>query len=153
MVKEQSITRSTKEQIDKTFSNLMKDVTKVKTFKTAFNSDEVVSTRICWMPSRRACKGNYRQCRLKYKSGKWGHTLCHHLAIAATKFDTIEEVRSAFKDKEVSHRCNNAWCCNPEHLRLESHNDNMSRQRCPVWFKCMDCGQVHRACSHDPPCI
>lgn len=51
------------------------------------------------------------------------------------------------EDLHVSHRCGKARCINPEHLVLESRNENESRKGCPREDK------AWASCPHSPKCI
>ena len=65
--------------------------------------------------------------------------------------------------EDVSHLCHNSKCCNTEHLVIEPHAINMSRQRCPgtitVEYSCphKKCNKLHtvekQVCQHSPPCL
>jgi len=64
---------------------------------------------------------------------------------------------------EVSHLCGVGACCNPAHLVAETHDKNMSRQRClgtivgTLACSHPGCDEAHPfeklVCSHTPPCL
>jgi len=57
---------------------------------------------------------------------------------------------------QVSHLCHNGGCVNFQHIRLESANQNVSRNRCQGWTHVLcPCGCNHRfnPCTHNPQCI
>jgi hypothetical protein len=55
---------------------------------------------------------------------------------------------------DMSHRCQNRWCINPEHLAPESHPKNEDRKFCKrgSHFIHPSFG-IYRNCPCDPPCI
>ena len=47
---------------------------------------------------------------------------------------------------DTSHRCNNPWCVNAEHLCFEANTYNSSRRYCHMF-------KLFKHCRHNPPCI
>jgi len=84
-----------------------------------------------------------------------GRILTHQLAFFASTGNRPS------RDEDVSHLCHNRRCFNAEHLVIESHAANMSRQRCLGTIEgdlpCVCCGSTHRqevnVCKHTPKCI
>ena len=66
----------------------------------------------------------------------------------------LKEGRAANPPLELSHICGNSGCINPDHLALESHAVNMSRDACHargvVEFNGM---YLMEDCPHHPPCL
>lgn len=54
---------------------------------------------------------------------------------------------------EVSHICGNRRCININHLELETHEVNESRNGCPNPLRCALCPARITACSHTKPCL
>jgi len=54
---------------------------------------------------------------------------------------------------EASHLCHQANCIRPDHIVMETKEDNLSRNGCPGVVFCPDCPIVLNGCAHSPPCI
>jgi hypothetical protein len=56
----------------------------------------------------------------------------------------------------ASHRCGHPACLIPDHICIESAEENNSRKGCLVWFQCRGhkgCKRWFLVCPHNPPCI
>lgn len=147
-------------------------------FLFATNKIEISSTG-CWITRTSSVGGNiesYQQVQLQQRvheeSRSRGRALArlyrpaagfertrvlvHQLSLLAERGERPGE------GQDVSHLCHNANCAAPNHLVIESHDTNMSRQRCQGTLvglaKCPhDCGQMHpfelSVCTHNPACI
>jgi hypothetical protein len=67
----------------------------------------------CWLYKGSRAKNGYTE--ISYRSSKWGG---HRLAYFLWKGPIP-------KGQEVRHKCDIRHCCNPEHLELGSHHDNL----------------------------
>ena len=56
-------------------------------------------------------------------------------------------------NKELSHRCDNPGCFNPNHLVLEDHATNMERSKCQYNGIFEVQGKFYSTCPHDPKCL
>lgn len=54
---------------------------------------------------------------------------------------------------DVSHLCHNQWCCQPAHLILENHEDNIARNRCTGYMVSVERQKMTKLCSHNPSCL
>lgn len=90
---------------------------------------------------------------------------CHHIAFfSSAEFDSFSldsavgmaEVKKRLTANwEFSHLCHNTGCINPDHLTLESAQDNQARNMCNGWafVECPQCSEVFNPCKHWPQCI
>lgn len=101
----------------------------------------------CWVPSGKGFDVNRSgYTRTNFHRRK---ILCH---LAMWCLANGKEV--ARQDGDISHLCNNPGCCNPNHLCLEGHQENLDRRHCPGYFYFRDDPTVAwKACTHDPPCL
>lgn len=84
-------------------------------------------------------KDGYFSTKFKFPYAKAKkHSLLHHIIYIL--YHNIYDLDS-IKGAEVSHLCSNKSCINVDHLFLESHADNKSRQGCCP------------PCRHSPECI
>jgi hypothetical protein len=51
-------------------------------------------------------------------------------------------------EMHLSHLCGDARCMNPDHLVVETPEENNSRKNCPVQVECTHCHQITPACNH-----
>lgn len=70
-----------------------------------------------------------------------------HRLVLMVKLNSLElpKYNDTGEKLEASHLCGKSLCTNPEHLVLESHEDNMARLTCHNQKFCSNC--------HQPPCI
>lgn len=112
---------------------------------------EITGKAGCWIHPNKPNDKGYVQ--IAKDSDKKVYT--HHLAVRMVfGSDAVPKDRN----RNVSHLCNNASCCNPDHLVVESSDDNHARKNCPVSRQVTcPCGCNHSfavsVCSHTPPCI
>lgn len=84
--------------------------------------------------------------RTNFRGGK---IMCHCATWCIEKGEELEK-----QDSDISHRCANPACCNPEHLCRESHVANLSRRNCPGYIYFRDDPTTGWClCPHDPPCV
>ena len=86
----------------------------------------------CWEPTYKSTN-NFGHLNIA-KEGNVGRASCHRIAWEMHHAEPIPEGMS------VLHHCDNPACCNPEHLYIGDHTDNMqdrkrrnrtNLQRCP----------------------
>ena len=139
-------------------------------YKT-WNADAVVTDAIapaiptfavshCW-----AVKNRTDNCNVKYNNKSYlqmklndmgGHS--YNLIFGSALFYWYKTGMFAYKGMEVSHRCHNNRCVNPDHMLLESVANNKARNGCAGhgMCACPYCPQrPHKTlmCSHNPPCM
>ena len=114
------------------------------------------------------CQTNSIGCKLCQKSrnkGGTGWVKCkvvkskskkefyiHHLALIAA--GRVGELKGS--PYQVSHLCHQPTCFNPEHLVVETREENLARNRCIgwTWLTCpCPCGVKFNPCTHIPKCI
>lgn len=54
---------------------------------------------------------------------------------------------------DISHLCHRQSCCRPDHLTLEDHNTNVSRNGCSAYLLNTETGELYCVCKHTPNCI
>lgn len=83
-----------------------------------------------WLGKSRSDTG-YGRLDIQHEEGVYAH----RAAYLSTYPDSIPLRNDADREKCVLHTCDNPTCCNPKHLFLGSHNDNMAdkkaKGRCP----------------------
>jgi hypothetical protein len=119
----------------------------------------------CWVTKLKPTKpGGYTQIHVKANKAK---PLWHHLALrAAGRLESWEVLWRGNQKLDVSHRCNDPRCGNPDHLVVESKKTNNQRKGCPgpavrVQVACpgdpanCECSseQYVDLCRHEPRCI
>lgn len=115
------------------------------------NEKHIVGKAGCWIHPNKPNKKGYVQ--VAKDSSKKVYT--HHLAVRMVSgSNAVPTDRS----QNVSHLCGNASCCNPEHLVVESAEENHARKNCRVVRSVTcPCGCQHTfdvsVCAHTPPCI
>jgi hypothetical protein len=84
----------------------------------------------CWTWVGGRCRGGYGQFRRKVE-GKWRMYKAHRYAYEHYKGPIP-------KGLLVRHKCDNAWCVNPEHLELGTSKDNTQdiiKRRGPILIR------------------
>ena len=74
-------------------------------------------------------------------SSDWSETKVYLYTAMALSGD-----ESPPKGLDTSHRCNNPWCVNPEHICFEANIYNSTRRYCHMF-------KAFAECKHEPPCI
>lgn len=76
----------------------------------------------CWPHTKKANKGGYGQMKIKQVT-----FLMHRIAYCLTFPGEIEFRAPADKNQKtfVLHKCDNPRCCNPHHLFVGTHTENM----------------------------
>lgn len=108
-------------------------------------------TAQCWVYPNKPNQKGYIQVALS--SNKKIYT--HHLALRMTQGAAAIPVH---RKQNVSHRCSNSACCNPDHLVLETAEQNHARKNCLVTKEVVcpcGCENMFTAniCGHVPPCL
>jgi hypothetical protein len=139
-------------------------------FKT-WNADAVITDSIagvpptfavshCWGVKNRTENANvkynnksYLQLKLNDVGGR-----SYNLIFGSALFYWYKTGMFAYKGMEVSHRCHNNRCVNPDHMLLETVANNKARNGCAGhgMCACPYCPQrPHKTlmCSHNPPCM
>jgi hypothetical protein len=70
----------------------------------------------------------------------------------------VGTIKLGGQDMDVSHRCANTKCMNPDHMCLENKEANNRRKNCLVWIECHhpNCDRSEGfifVCTHQPRCI
>ncbi len=87
------------------------------------------------MATFKAGKGETAAKRGGAVSYKWQPQLIHRISVRA--FGSWEEQQKMFEARpDVSRLCHEPTCFNPQHLVLEEHADNMTRQKCNARLEC-----------------
>lgn len=134
------------------FNQYTTQLTKVDdTYEWLISITEVVpdSTRNinCWIPKKVAgIDTNMNYNRISFQ----GKTLAHRFVYL---YHHPELVPTTKPQLDVSHLCDNGYCCRPSHLHLEEHNENIQRQKCLGYVIIPNNStQVLSFCEHDPKC-
>ena len=96
----------------------------------------------------KGCKDSqgYGKKRVLWPSGERSVERTHRLAFMVhNKSSNLPRHNSYGEPVEVSHLCHNKLCINMEHLVLESHRENTSRNYCRRVGVC--------TMAHAPPCV
>jgi len=114
----------------------------------------------CWGVKNRTENANvkynnksYLQLKLNDVGGQ-----SYNLIFGSALFFWYKTGLFAYKGMEVSHRCHNNRCVNPDHMLLETVANNKARNGCAGHGQCA-CPYCPRRphttlmCSHNPPCM
>jgi len=96
----------------------------------------------CWFSTRQAKPGN--RGHIQFSVNKIGLYL-HRVAYWSKGLGDAQG--------DVSHLCNHAACCNPDHLVDESTLLNNHRKGCKVWVISAYSGVLTWLCNHKPFCF
>lgn len=100
----------------------------------------------CWKPNKTSgiddTTAGYK--RMSFNGKK---VLCHVLVWL------FHHPGESLDGDDVSHRCQNKWCCRPSHLVKEDRSTNKSRDNCLGYLIEYDDPEiVIKLCKHEPPC-
>lgn len=121
-------------QYFKTMATRLNDLgsQKLESLRTKLLSRITISTRGCWIFQGATRKG-YGAMRISPDDP----------VVGAHQVSFVLHGGKIHQRLEISHRCHDKRCCNPEHLLQESRLVNVSRRACVAGTKCI----------HDPQCL